>query len=321
MCLDLAERGRGKTGINPLVGAVLVREGQVIAQGWHEKFGGLHAERMLLEALQNSEHKICSEDTLYCSLEPCAHEGKTPPCTQAIINAGVQNVVYGMQDPNPAVSGKGHALLESAGISVVGPVDSARCRRYLRGFVSLQEQGRPWITIKQARATDGSIAEMDGSPRKITNEDQDAWSHENLRSTHDAILVGVQTLVEDDPQLTARLSKKFDQFTPLRVVLDPNCRIPNQAKVLTDVYAHKTLVIVSPDAECAWLSGSSVHVLRVPVSDQGTFLWRDLWGQLTTPQGMFCGITSILVEGGQRTWDGFLAASQVDECVFLTERQ
>ena len=133
-CIELANRGRGRVGTNPMVGAVLVRDGQIISEAWHEEFGAEHAERLLIKIF---DQDIQPDDALYVNLEPCSHSGKTPPCTDAIIEAGIKHVVFGMLDPNPAVNGRGVEILRNTGVDVIGPIDSVMCRRFNRGFVSL----------------------------------------------------------------------------------------------------------------------------------------------------------------------------------------
>lgn len=318
-CLELAERGRGHTGINPLVGAVLVREGTVLAEGWHSAFGKDHAERMLIKKF---DQEVLPEDILYVNLEPCSHHGKTPPCTDIIIKSGIQTVVYGMQDPNSAVAGQGISLLREKGVSVTGPVLPEACRRLNKGFVSLQESGRPYITLKRAQTRTGEIAQQDGSLLKITSPEQDEWSHTHLRAKHDAILVGVQTILSDDPQLTVRIkNKKVEQtFTqPLRLILNSAFTISSDAKVVNGELAAATVLVVSGDAESEneeELLRRGVQILRMPMKD-GTFDWQILWAVLTTPHEDFCGISSILVEGGQKTWDSFKNNGFVDEEVLL----
>ncbi len=323
-CLTLAEKGRGKTGINPIVGAVLVREREIIAEGFHEEFGKPHAERMLL---QNYEQKIRSTDTLYVNLEPCCHtHKKTPPCTEMLIERGIKNVVIGMIDPNPKVAGKGIGLLRSHGVTVtVASGMTADCLRLNRGFVSLMTKGRPWITLKSARTMDGQIANADGSPRRITSKDQDAWSHRMLRAKHDAILVGIGTVLKDDPQLTIRFpSPACLEFVEWgegiegrglwRIILDPNLKTPESARVVR----HGTIVVASsPDLKKAnELEKKGVRVLNVPMK-KGVFDWDFLWKILMTPVDDFHGISSILVEGGPKTWEVFRQSHLVDEEVQL----
>lgn len=330
-CLELAEKGRGKTGINPMVGSVLVRDGTIIAEGFHEAFGKVHAERQLFE---KSDQKISSKDVLYVNLEPCCHtEKKTPPCTQMIVEQGIKTVVYGMRDPNPAVSGKGIELLRSKGVEVIGPMLPAESMRLNRGFISLMAKGRPWITLKEARTVDGRIANADGSMMKITSNEQDAWSHAFLRARHDAILVGVGTIVKDDSRLTVRLPltpacrqagptpspKGRGEHCLQRIILDPALHIPLTAKVVQAPLVARTIIIVAPgydQEKSKELESRGVTVTEISVHD-GIFDWLQLWKALTTPNEDFYGISSILVEGGAKTWAAFRKAGMVDEEVLL----
>ncbi|HAI98696.1 TPA: bifunctional diaminohydroxyphosphoribosylaminopyrimidine deaminase/5-amino-6-(5-phosphoribosylamino)uracil reductase RibD [Candidatus Peribacteria bacterium] len=318
-CLELAARGRGRVGVNPLVGSVLVRKGSVIAEGWHEGFGLAHAERALLERFKGTMEPA---DVLYVNLEPCCHHGKTLPCIDLILEKGVKHVVYGMQDPAEHAQGKGILTLRAAGVDVRGPVLPELAARLNRGFVSLHTQGRPWVTLKMARTRAGAVSNVDGSPLKITSREQDAWAHEFLRGTHDAIIVGVETVLSDDPQLTRRiLNKKIDHdsYHPLRIVLDPNFRIPENAKLVSE-FAVGTIVVTAPgnimQPKCASLRGRGVNVFPVPL-DGRLFDFAALWKVLITSSGDFHGVVSALVEGGRRTWDAFRKARVVDEEVLL----
>jgi len=319
-CLALAERGRGKVGVNPLVGALLLRGGKIVAEAWHHAFGDLHAERQLLKKF---DHKIYSDDILYVNLEPCCHHGKTPPCTEVILECGIRHVVFGMRDPNPVVAGKGIALLERKGVHVEGPVEQASCERLNRGFFSVITRGRPYVTLRRAQTVDGRVAKPDGAPLKITSRQQDIWTHRSLRATHDAILVGVGTVLRDNPRLTTRYSnKKIDHHDPLRIVLDANLRIPLSSRVVSGELASGTLVVSSPirggerRGIAQELRSRGVWVEEVPVRD-GVFDWRVLWDLLVTPQGGFNGITSVLLEGGPSTWEVFRRADCLDEEVTL----
>ena len=329
-CLTLASKGRGKVGINPMVGSVLVREDQIIAEAFHEGFGLLHAERALLEHLSDRNRSgrspvvslvepLSSADVLYVNLEPCCHQGKTPPCTDIILEKGIKIVVFGMYDPNPEVSGKGIELLRNNGVLVTGPINPELCERFNKGFVSLQTNGRPYITLKRAQTSSGAIAKPDGSPLKITSDEQDVWSHTHLRSRHDAILVGVGTIVSDDPQLTVRYGDT--SYQPYRIILDPELRIPLEAKVLNDEYAKKTIIITQPKttAPQQHLSSGSVEkgirIIEIPMKGD-IFDLDELFNVLTTPTDDFHGISSILIEGGRKTWEAF--ESVKDEEVVLT---
>ncbi len=314
-CLELAALGRKSVGNGALVGAVLVRDGKIIAEGYHRAFGEAHAERALLESFTDP---IEPDDVLYVNLEPCCHHGKTPPCTDSIIERGIKHVVYGMSDPDSRVAGQGIAALSEAGISAEGPVLRAECEWLNRGFISVRTKQRPWITLKSAMTHDGRTANADGSRLLITSKEQDVWSHTFLRARHDAILVGVQTVINDNPTLDARLSDHSD-YHPWRIILDPQGRIPHDAKVVSDDHASSTIIIVDPTAEknVELLQKNGVHVFEVSVKD-GAFVWEELWKVLLASDGYFQGVTSLLVEGGKKTWSTFNEADFFDIRVELT---
>ncbi|OGJ56205.1 riboflavin biosynthesis protein RibD [Candidatus Peribacteria bacterium RIFCSPHIGHO2_02_FULL_52_16] len=315
-CLELAEEGRGFVGNGALVGSFLVRDGKVKAEASHKKFGNNHSERELLEKF---DQEIYSEDILYVNLEPCCHTGKTPPCTDIILERGIKNVVFGMMDPDPRVSGKGIEILKAKGVNIIGPVLRAECERLNRGYINLRTKGRPWITLKKAQARDGSIAKPDGSPLKITSKEQDAWSHEWLRAKHDAILVGVGTITNDNPRLTLHeLNKKFVQ--PYRIILDRSVRIPEASNVLCDEHRARTIVIISDKSATSdyakALKEKGIRLEGIPM-EGSNFSWDHLWKVLTTPKEDFFGITSLLVEGGSKTWEAFHSSGFIDEDVLL----
>jgi diaminohydroxyphosphoribosylaminopyrimidine deaminase/5-amino-6-(5-phosphoribosylamino)uracil reductase len=222
-----------------------------------------------------------------------------------------------MVDPDPNVSGKGIACLLKAGIKVTGPIERARSEWLNRGFISLRTKGRPWVTLHRAQTRSGAIAKPDGRPLKITSGEQDQWAHRWLRARHDAILIGVQTVITDDPQLTAQFTEGLP--SPLRITLDPHLRIPLTARVVSGKLASGTMVITSPGADPAKrteLEGRGVGIMETPL-EGGEFDLQALWGILTTPAGDFHGIASILIEGGARTWQSFRKAGMVDEEVVL----
>jgi len=273
-CLELAENGRGRVSPNPLVGCVIVQGGSVITEGWHEEFGGPHAETVALRKAGD----LARGATLYVNLEPCCHEGKQPPCTDAILRAGIREVIFGARD----AGNKGADILRGRGLEVTGPIMEATCRRLNRGFFSLLENGRPWVTLKKAMKKDGSIH------GKITSEEQDRWAHARLRATHDAILVGAGTVVADDPKLNIRYPSPSPNPSPHRIILDPHKKIPKDAAVLTDTDAPRTLIIHE----------------KLPIPD--------LLARLKE-----VGITSLLVEGGESVWKSFEESGCIDEEIIL----
>jgi diaminohydroxyphosphoribosylaminopyrimidine deaminase/5-amino-6-(5-phosphoribosylamino)uracil reductase len=257
---------------------------EIIAEAWHEEFGGKHAEILALEKAIYNLKPITYNlrgATLYVNLEPCSHPGKTPPCTDAIIAAGIKTVIFGARDP---IHG-GAKELQKRGVDVVGPVFEAECRRLNRGFFSIIEQGRPWVTVKKALRRDGTVPS-----EHVTSEEQDAWTHTHLRATHDAILVGSGTILADDPQLNVRycLTPKTYHLPPRRIILDPHGEVFSTAKVLTDEDAARTLVIRE----------------KLPIPELLERLQRE-------------GITSILVEGGPTVWKAFEESGCIDEVVYL----
>ena len=326
-CLELARQGQGRVGNGAMVGAVLVRDGEIIVEAWHEEFGGPHAERKLLDKF---DQKIGSEDILYLSLEPCCHHGKTPPCTDILLQRGIKNIVVGMRDPDSRVAGRAIKILREHGSRVVGPILPELCDRLNKGFVSARAHGRPWVTLKQALTRSGEISNVDGSSQKITSSEQDRWSHSSLRALHDAILVGINTIISDDPILNTRFiqnegsNKKIDQenaYQPYRIILDPHLRIPLTSRVLTDVHRSRTIIVTSesdsPSAEA--LRSQGVHIMQIAI-ENNLFDWDSLWKNLQTPSESFHGITSILIEGGRRTWEAFRNDQMVDEEVILVGR-
>lgn len=331
-CLDLASLGRGRVGNGALVGAVLVRGETVIAEGYHRAYGDAHAERMLLESYPD---EVKPDDVLYVNVEPCCHQGMTPACTNILIDRGVKHVVYGMVDPDTRVSGKGIETLQAAGITVTGPLERASCERFNKGFSSVRVKDRPWITIKMAKDRANRVSNEDGTQLKITSKEQDSWSHNCLRSTHDAIVVGVGTIFSDNPLLNRRFEQMSENrlplglnedsknqknsFQPYKIVLDPRCTIPVSARVIGD----RTIICIAADAMSS--NAEKAHTLEsagvrlFPIRLAGDhFDWGDLWSGLITPKGDYHGITSILVEGGSKTWQAFASAGFVDEEITLT---
>lgn len=313
-CLALAQKGRGLVGINPLVGSVLVRENKIIAEGYYRGLGTCHAER---ELINNFDQEIQQEDTLYVNLEPCCHHGNTPPCTDIIIERGIKHVVIGMVDPDSRVAGKGIAALQKAGITVEGPVCRAECERLNRGYVSLRNNGRPYITLKKAQTIDGRVANADGSTLCITSDVQNTWSHTHLRKTHDAILVGVQTVMTDNPQLTIRHTGYDipDTNQPICIILDPNVRIPKDANVVREGTVVVKDANESNNTKEERLREKGVEVIALPRSNN-QFNLHALWNALSTIDSP---ISTILVEGGPTTWNAFKSAGCFDEEIILIQ--
>src|SRR5919109_2288757 len=224
--IRLAQRGRGLASPNPPVGAFVVRDGSVVGQGFHRGPGTAHAEIEAIEAAGDA----CRGATLYLTLEPCTHQGRTPPCAPRVIDAGFARVVIGTTDPNPLVDGRGVAALTDAGIDVETGVLESDAERLIESFSKFIRTGRPFVTAKVAVSLDGRAAAADGSSQWITGPSSRRDAH-HLRATSDAVIVGIGTVVRDDPHLTVRL-RGYKGRQPLRVVLDSSGRIPLDANVL-----------------------------------------------------------------------------------------
>ncbi len=293
-------RGLGRTRPNPPVGAVVVQNGRVVGAGYHRRAGLPHAE---VEALR-AAGSAAAGATLYVTLEPCAHYGRTPPCTEAILQAGIRRVVYGVPDPNPHVSGGGAERLRAAGIEVVGGVAQSACAELIAPFRKFVRTGKPWVTLKLAASLDGRVATASGASRWITNEKSRAYVH-RLRAEHDAVLVGAGTIVRDDPELTCRADKSGRQ--PLRVVLDGRLRSPLGARVF-DVTRAPTLVLTSdcaPRERVSALEERGVAVARLGTAPE--IPWETVLAELGRRE-----ILAVLLEGGPNVAAQALRARGVD---------
>ena len=286
--LALAERGRGTTQPNPTVGAVIVRAGRIVGEGFHRKAGEAHAEINALEALRGSARGT----TIYVTLEPCDHTGRTPPCTATLLKARPARVVIGCRDPNPIVNGRGIRRLRRAGIQVdVGCLEE-KCQAAIRAYATWVRERRPLVTLKAAATLDGFIAEAGARKRRgpvwITGPAARRAAHE-LRAGHDAILVGAGTVRADDPRLTVRLPGRRQARPPLRVVLKGRHALPEQARVLDG--AAPTLIIHAPRGRIAPARALAQLAAR--------------------------GIQSVLIEGGAGVAGAFIAAGLVDRVAFF----
>lgn len=298
--LRLAARGLNTTTPNPRVGCVLVRDGAIVGEGWHERAGEPHAEAHALRAAGAAARGA----TAYVSLEPCNHHGRTPPCTEALIAAGVVRVVVASDDPNPLVAGQGLARLRAAGIDVATGLLDESARELNIGFVSRMTRGRPWLRLKTAASVDGKTALRNGRSQWITSaaarRDAHLW-----RARSCAMLTGIGTVRDDDPQLTVRDTPGISR-QPLRVVVDSRLETPQQAKVLV---GGNTLVVgaVENAAGEAALRGSGADVVMLP-NDQGKVDLTALMVELGRR-----GINEVMAEAGFRLSGSLLRAGCVDE--------
>jgi len=285
--IRLAERGRGLASPNPPVGAVVVQGGRIVGEGFHRGPGTAHAEMEAVEAAGEASRGA----TLYVTLEPCTHHGRTPPCAPRVIEAGFARVVIGTTDPNPAVDGRGVAALRDAGIDVTPGVRQTDAERLIQAFSKFIRTKRPFVTAKMAVSLDGRAAAADGSSRWITGPSARRDSH-RMRAGADAVLVGIGTVLHDNPQLTVRL-RGYAGRQPIRVVLDSSCRTPPDAAVLGD--GEQTLIVTTdkatPEAEQA-LRHRGAEVLRLPSRD-GRVDLAAVMEALGRRE-----VTHVLIEGG-----------------------
>lgn len=300
--LMIAKNSLGRTSPNPLVGAVIVRDGEVVGTGWHKRAGTPHAE---IHAL-NQAGDLAKDATIYVTLEPCCHHGRTGPCTDALINAGVKKVVIAMADPNPKVAGCGIARLQESGIEVIEGVLAAEAAKLNEVFIKWISTQLPFGILKTAMTLDGKIATYTGHSKWITGSQARLRVHQ-LRNTYDAILVGIGTVLADNPELTTRLP--HGGKNPIRIVVDSMARTPLSSKIITDGLA-KTIICVAADAPAdriAALKSSGVDVLIIPRNEDGLDL-RELFKTLGCQN-----ITSVLIEGGASINASALKANIIDK--------
>lgn len=303
MDLALVHAKSGHPSPNPNVGAVLVKDGELIATGHHERAGMDHAET---HALKTAGPRAAGS-TLYVTLEPCNHHGRTPPCTDTIIAAKVKRVVIGCRDPNPHVDGQGIEALRAAGIEVSLGVREAPCRAVITPWAKHVTTGLPYVSLKLALSLDGRIATRSGASKWVTGPDARAKVH-LLRSRADAVAVGIGTAVADDPRLTVR---DAPGDSPLRVVFDTNLRLPLESRLATGAREIPTIVLCGPDAPADaedQLAAFGVEVLRMPLSAEGRL---DVIGALRMLGQR--GVVTMLVEGGAELAGSFLAGRLADE--------
>ncbi len=315
LALRLARRGYGATSPNPMVGAVLVKGGKVIGRGWHRRAGGPHAEIEALRDAQKRGHNPRGA-TLYVTLEPCCTHGRTPPCTEAIIAAGMKRVVVGAMDPNPKHSGRGFKILRRAGLEVTRGVLADECARLNEAFNHWMIHRTPFVTVKAAMTLDGKIATASGESKWITGEQARACGMK-LRQGSDAILVGINTILKDDPSLTVRMPNEdcgSKNRRPLRrIILDSMARTPLIAKIVSDEPAALTTIVVSSRAPRKRVVALArrVNVLVAPVKDSALDL-----GWLLRKLGAE-NVTSLLVEGGGEVNASFLLGGFAQRVAFF----
>ena len=308
--IELAGNGSGAVRPNPVVGAVVARDGKVLGEGWHEEFGAAHAEVNAIEACGMAD---LGGATLYVSLEPCCHEGKTPPCTEAILQAGIRRVVIASDDPTEKASGRSLGILRDEGVEVVmadGEL-AARARLLNQSFRKHARVGRPWVLFKSAMTLDGKVATRTGDSKWISGEDSRLLAH-RWRASVDAVVVGIGTALADDPQLTARPDGLLVELgeQPRRVVFDSLARLPPNSQLAAAAAEIPLTIVVSRAAarsETDALEAAGVQVL-VATGENEPARVRSALDQLGSMD-----VTSVLLEGGPHLAGAFLDAGEIDE--------
>ncbi len=294
LALNLAKKGRGYVKTNPLVGAVIVKNGQILSTGYHKFFGGYHAERNAILNLKGSAYGA----TLYVNLEPCSHYGKTPPCANLIINSKIKRVVVGTLDPNPLVFGEGIKLLKKSGIEVYVGCMQKKCEKLNEIFFHNMKTKMPFVALKFGMTADGKISTYTGNSKWITGELSRRHSH-YLRSVYGAVLVGINTVISDNPQLNCRLPQKRD---PVRIICDTHLKTPLNSKIVKTAKIQKTYIACSVEnsQKIAKLQRAGVEILKVRRVG-GRVDLKELLKKLYQ-----IGIDSVLVEGGSEINHSFV---------------
>lgn len=308
--LEEAKKGVGRTSPNPAVGAVIVKDGMVVGRGYHKKAGTPHAE---IHAIHDAGHAT-TDATLYVTLEPCNHTGRTPPCTEAILKAGIGRVVIGMSDLNPKVTGGGADYLLSRGVDVCSGILEQQCRDLNRPFIKHSTTGLPWIIMKAGLSLDGKITFLPGQGAALTGPESKRFVHQ-LRNQVDAILIGVETALIDNPSLTTRLEGIEETRDPVRIVLDSRLRLPADCRLITQASSAETWVFCGEQASGekeAQLVKGGTRVFRLPVDGDNRIDLAEMLRFLGLKN-----ITSVLVEGGARVHGAFYQQHLVDELLLF----
>jgi diaminohydroxyphosphoribosylaminopyrimidine deaminase/5-amino-6-(5-phosphoribosylamino)uracil reductase len=310
-CITLARNGAGWVSPNPMVGAVIVKNGKLLGKGYHREFGSAHAE---VDAIRSAKHGLHGS-TLYVNLEPCSHFGKTPPCTDLIVSSGIKEVVIGMRDPNRLVNGRGVRELRGAGIKVREGICLDECRRLNEAFTKFITTGRPFVALKIAQTLDGKIADMQKRSRWITGAASRGLVH-RLRSQYDAVLVGAVTVRHDNPLLTVRGHRGRN---PLRIIIDGRFTAPLTSRVFKRSSSSRTLVIAAhsflrrQEVKRLALERNGVEVIGLPSKHNGRLSLRSVVNELGSR-----GIASVLVEGGASMFSGFVSEQLADKVIVFT---
>ncbi|MBQ6773835.1 MAG: bifunctional diaminohydroxyphosphoribosylaminopyrimidine deaminase/5-amino-6-(5-phosphoribosylamino)uracil reductase RibD [Synergistaceae bacterium] len=309
--LTLAKNGMGRTSPNPMVGCVIADSSQnIIGEGWHKKYGGPHAEIEAINNAHENNHDVRGS-TVYVTLEPCSHYGKTPPCAKRLAAEGVSRVIIGMRDPNQLVNGQGIKILEDAGIQVEFADDDimSQCKLLNKGFIFVHKYHRPFVSLKAAMSLDGRMCLDNNSSKWITGIEARTEAHV-MRSENDAVLVGVNTILNDDPELTVRY---IEGVNPLRVILDSNLKTPPDAKVISS--DNKCLIITSENADSEKekiLIDKGARVARAAVNHNNHIDIKSALEYLASQ-----GVLTLMVEGGPGVISSFLSNKLADYVKFF----
>lgn len=302
LSLELAEKGRGKVEPNPMVGAVIVKDGEIIGKGYHQIFGGAHAE---INAINDGKDR-CKEATLYVSMEPCAHYGKTAPCADAIIKAGIKKVVTTVYDPNPVTSCKGIQKLRDAGIEIRMGVMEEQAKQLNGPFFKLMQRGLPYVTVKWAMSLDGKIATYTGDSKWITSEESREYVHK-VRGWMDGIMVGIGTVLQDDPLLTCRSEGGRN---PRRIIADSKASLPLNSRLLNTVRESEVIVAVSKSAEPVRIE--KLKQFGCTIIQTGGTIDRVDFKELFLMLGRM-KLTNIFIEGGGEVITSVIEEGLVDK--------
>lgn len=294
-CLELAVMGMGNVSPNPMVGAVLVHDGRIIGEGYHERYGQPHAEVNCIKSVKPEDRHLIADATIYVSLEPCSHHGKTPPCADLIIQNRIKKVVTGSHDPNPLVSGRGITRMREAGIEVIENVLQAECDFLNRRFITFHTLHRPYVVLKWAQSAEGYMAGTGDAQVWFSDEYSQKLSHK-WRTEEDAILVGARTAIVDDPQLTSRL---WPGRNPVRILVDPQLRVPQTSRI----FGEEAMTIIYNEIK-EGLEGGNVYIRLRSGENFTTQILADLYRRT---------IMSVIIEGGAYTLHEFIKAGLWDE--------
>ena len=301
--IQLAKKGRGKVSPNPMVGCVVEKDGEIIGEGYHEKFGKAHAEVVALEKAGAEAENA----TLYVNLEPCNCHSKTGACTDEIIEAGINKVVTAMEDPNPEINGQGIEQLRNAGIEVDVGILEEEAKKLNRGFIKVMKEGRPWLTLKLALTTDGYIGDSTGKSKWITSNDSLKYVRDS-RARHDSVMVGRGTVMKDNPSL---LPNNKEKFIPYRILIDESLTIPYKVNLVNDDYTDRTIILTADDEkEKRWNEFEKRHI-NIVQTNRLDIGWIDLYAGLEDIAEE--GVTSIYCEGGGRLAGSLIERGLVDE--------